>query len=69
MIEIPEPGTRIELVQLNDPYVTRRGRSQLRPGAQGTAGCYDRLGGLSVVWDNGSRLSLLPDEGDAWRAL
>lgn len=69
MIEIPEPGTRIALVQLNDPYVARSGRSGLRPGAQGTAGRYDRLGGLSVVWDNGSRLSLLPDEGDAWRAL
>lgn len=63
MSEIPEPGTRIELVHTNDAHTL------LRPGAQGTAGRYDRLGGLSVAWDDGSRLSLLPDEGDTWRAL
>lgn len=63
MIEIPERGTRIELVRVNDPH------TRLRPGAQGTAGRYNEMGGLAVAWDDGSGLSLLPDEGDAWRVL
>jgi hypothetical protein len=63
MNEIPERGTRVELVHTSDPH------TRLRPGARGTTGRYSELGGLSVAWDDGSRLSLLPDEGDTWRIL
>jgi hypothetical protein len=64
MTEIPERGTRIELVHTSDLH------TRLRPGDQGTTtGRYSELGGLSVAWDDGSRLALLPDEGDAWRVL
>lgn len=61
--DIPVPGIRIELVRTTDPH------TNLRPGDRGTAGRYNDMGGLSVTWDNGSTLSLLPDEGDAWRII
>lgn len=59
-VEIPRPGTRIVLVSINDPH------TPLRPGACGRVTRYDRIGGLSVRWDSGSTLSLLPDQGDRW---
>jgi hypothetical protein len=62
-LNIPEPGDRIELVHTTDPH------TKLRPGAQGTAGRFLPMWGLMVKWDDGSILSLLPEEGDAWRVL
>jgi hypothetical protein len=62
-VNVPEPGTRIELVACTDPH------TNLVPGDRGTAGRYNEMGGLSVAWDSGSRLSLFPDEGDRWRVL
>jgi hypothetical protein len=62
-MRIPEPGTRIALVRVNDPY------TRLAPGTHGTAGRYSDIGGLNVTWDDGSRLSLIPSDGDEWRVL
>lgn len=63
MNEIPERDARVRFVHTDDPY------TRLRPGDEGTAGRFTQLGGLSVRWDHGSTLSLLPDEGDQWEVL
>src|SRR5262245_5772436 len=60
------PGDRVELVRTNDPY------TQLRPGDQGTVRhVRENLGEpeIAVAWDDGSRLSILPDSGDQIRVL
>ncbi|MFG3253305.1 DUF4314 domain-containing protein [Streptomyces sp. NPDC048172] len=55
-------GDRVELVHTNDPY------TRLEPGDQGTVYCWDaHLGHLEVAWDSGSRLSMIPSEGDRVR--
>ena len=44
-------GTRIELVQMNDPY------TKLIPGDKGTVQFVDDAGGIHINWDNGSSLA------------
>jgi hypothetical protein len=45
-----KPGTRVELVSMNDPYTT------LKPGDRGTVSEVDDIGTVFVNWDNGSTL-------------
>ena len=61
--DTPTKGTRIALVATSDPYTA------LKPGMEGTVVRVDREGNLDVDWDCGSRLSLLPCEGDRYRTL
>lgn len=46
------PGTRVELVRMNDPY------SKLRPGDQGSVTFVDDIGTVFVNWDCGSSLGV-----------
>ena len=46
-------GTRVELVQMNDPYTS------LVPGDQGTVSDIDDTGTVFVAWDRGSSLGLV----------
>jgi len=46
------PGTRVMLVNMNDPY------SKLRPGAKGTVTGVDDMGTIHVSWDCGSSLGV-----------
>lgn len=43
-------GTRVELVQMNDPY------TRIEPGTRGTVVAVDDIGTIHVNWDNGCRL-------------
>ncbi len=47
------PGTRVELIFMDDPY------SKLQPGDMGTVTAVDPLGDLEVNWDSGSTLKLI----------
>jgi hypothetical protein len=59
-----QPGDRIALIFTSDPY------TRLRPGDQGTVTRWDPAAGrLSVRWDSGSTLALLPADGDRVRLL
>ena len=50
--EIYKPGTRVQLISMDDP--------QSPPvGTQGTVHGVDDIGSVMVHWDNGSSLSLL----------
>ena len=49
--EYPE-GTRVALVQMNDPY------SRLNYGDKGTVRCVDDMGTIHVRWDCGSGLGI-----------
>lgn len=49
-------GTRVELVELNDPY------RLLPAGLQGTVSCVDDTGTIHVDWDNGSHLGVVYGE-------
>jgi hypothetical protein len=54
-------GDRVRLVHTNDPW------TRLRPGTEGTVTTVaDALGHqqIWVAWDNGSRLAMIPDDGD-----
>lgn len=46
-------GTRIELIEMEDPY------RKMVPGLQGTVIGVDDAGSLMVEWDNGSTLSVI----------
>ncbi len=50
------PGTRVELIEMNDPYST------LKPGDIGEVICVDALGTLHTNWTNGSTLGLVFNE-------
>jgi hypothetical protein len=43
-------GTRVDLVQMDDPYM------RLRPGDQGTVIAVDDIGTIHIQWDSGSTL-------------
>lgn len=44
------PGTRVELICMDDPY------SKLKPGDQGTVSFVDDIGAIHINWDCGSSL-------------
>ena len=46
-------GTRVELIQMNDPY------TKLKPGDRGTVSYVDDIGTVHVSWDCGSSLGLV----------
>ena len=48
------PGTRVELVKMNDPYNTK-----LTPGSKGTVVTVDDIGTIHVSWDCGSSLGII----------
>ena len=44
------PGTRVELICMDDPYAA------LKPGDQGTVSFVDDIGTIHIKWDCGSSL-------------
>lgn len=55
-------GTRIELIEMDDPYTT------LKPGDMGTVQGVDDAGQIMMRWDKGGSLSLIPGE-DSFRRV
>jgi len=51
------PGTRVELVHMNDPYNTT-----LTEGCKGTVVNVDDIGTIHVAWDCGSSLGIVDGE-------
>lgn len=47
------PGTRVALVQMEDPY------TRLKPGEKGTVIDVDDIGTIHVNWDSGSSLGVV----------
>ena len=43
-------GTRVELIEMNDPY------RDMPPGLRGTVVAVDDIGTVHIAWDNGSSL-------------
>jgi len=58
---VPAPGARVELVATADPF------TRLVPGDRGTVTRASSMA-ISVDWDTGSKLSLIPGE-DRWRVV
>lgn len=56
-------GDRIELVWTTDKH------TRLQPGDCGTVTYVDDCNTIGIRWDNGSSLSMLPDEGDEIRLI
>lgn len=56
------PGTRVMLLNMNDPY------SPVERGMRGTVQSVDDIGQLLMKWDNGRALALVPGE-DSFRRL
>ncbi|MCG9967542.1 DUF4314 domain-containing protein [Pelotomaculum terephthalicicum JT] len=52
------PGTRVEMVRMEDPY------TRLRPGDQGTVSFVDDTGTVFVNWDSGSGLGVVFGEDE-----
>lgn len=50
-------GTRVELVQMDDPY-----NQKLIPGCKGTVVAVDSIGTIHVAWDCGSSLGVVYGE-------
>ena len=50
--EYPE-GTRVELIEMNDPY------REMPLGLKGTVQTVDDAGGIQINWDNGSTLAAI----------
>lgn len=46
-------GTRVELIEMNDPY------REMPPGLKGTVQVVDDAGGIHINWDNGSTLAAI----------
>ena len=51
------PGTRVELVKMDDPYNT-----ELSPGSKGTVISVDDIGTIHISWDCGSSLGVIYKE-------
>ena len=49
------PGTRLEMVSMNDPY------APIPAGTQGEVDHVDDAGQLHMKWDNGRSLAVIPD--------
>ena len=56
------PGTRVMLLNMNDPY------SPVESGMRGTVLSVDDIGQILMKWDNGRALALVPGE-DSFRRL
>lgn len=56
------PGTRIELINMNDPY------APVPSGTRGTVKFVDSMGTVFPEWDNGRTLGVVPGE-DSFRKL
>lgn len=56
------PGTRIQLLHMNDPY------SPVELGTRGTVELIDSMAQIHMKWDNGRTLPLNSDE-DSFRTL
>ena len=50
--EIFTPGTKVELIRMNDPQAPA-------PGTLGTVKLIDDLGSIHVSWENGSTLAVV----------
>ncbi len=46
-------GTRVELIEMSDPYRV------MPPGLKGTVEFVDDAGGIHISWDNGSSLAAI----------
>ena len=46
-------GTRVEMVEMNDPY------REMPPGLKGTVQMVDDAGSIQINWDNGSTLAAI----------
>lgn len=46
-------GTRVELIEMCDPY------REMPPGLKGTVQMVDDAGGIQIQWDNGSTLAAI----------
>ena len=57
-----KPGTRVELIRMDDPY------TKLKPGDKGTVTYLDDAGTAHVAWDCGSCLGVIYGE-DACRII
>lgn len=60
--EMYPPGTRLELISMDDPY------APVPAGTRGTVQYVDDIGQVGMAWDNGQSLSLVPGE-DSFRRL
>lgn len=60
--EMYPPGTRLELISMDDPY------APVPPRTRGTVQYVDDIGQVGMAWDNGRSLSLVPGE-DSFRRL
>ncbi len=56
------PGTRLELIDMNDPY------APMPAGTRGTVQYVDDIGQIGMKWDNGRSLSIVPSK-DSFRKL
>ena len=57
------PGTRIRLIEMNDPWVKEKPYSNVfKAGILGTVQMVDDAGTIHMHWDIGSSLGLIPDE-------
>lgn len=56
------PGTRIQLISMEDPF------APVPPGTRGTVKVVDDIGQLHMSWDNGRSLAVVPGE-DSFRKL
>ncbi len=56
------PGTRIELIRMDDPY------APVPSGTRGTVESIDDIGQIFMNWDNGRTLPLVPGE-DSFRKI
>ena len=56
------PGTRIELIHMNDPH------APVPAGTRGTVKFVDSMGTIFPEWDNGRSLGVVPGE-DSFRKL
>ena len=56
------PGTRVELIRMDDPY------SPVPAGTRGTVDFLDDLGQIHMKWDNGRTLAIVPQR-DRFRKI
>lgn len=56
------PGTRLMLLQMNDPHCP------VESGTRGTVSLVDDIGTIHMNWDNGRSLGIVPGE-DKFRRL